>query len=147
MVVSNEIMDPSDFVLQICRSSRPNGQPKWLLSFIPDYPLLNFMLTTAIYLFVSKPRWICIIVEIFQLQNILTLLVLQISYRVFDLTNSLKVAFVPSKDNKRLLQNFIAGVTISVCLYCISSVLLFIPRPWVCHKISALFYLYFSIEI
>ncbi|XP_008797506.1 protein REDUCED WALL ACETYLATION 3 [Phoenix dactylifera] len=83
------------------RSNTPNGQPKWLLCFIPDYPLLNFLLTTTIYVFIS--------------------------YRIFDLTNSLKVAFVPSKDNKRLVHHFIAGAVISLCLYCISWVLLHMP--------------------
>ncbi|KAH7686023.1 O-acetyltransferase protein [Dioscorea alata] len=83
------------------RSSMPNGQPKWLLSLIPDYPLLNFMLTTALYLLMS--------------------------YRIFDLTNSLKAAFLPSKDNKRLAHNFIAGIVISLCLYVMSLALLQIP--------------------
>nr|QOD95092.1 reduced wall acetylation 1 [Dendrobium officinale] len=85
------------------RSGRPNGQPKWLLSIIPNYPLLNFMLTTIIYLFIS--------------------------YRIFELTNTLKTAFLPTKDNKRLLQNFLTGAAISICLYSISFILLQIPIP------------------
>ncbi|XP_020089113.1 protein REDUCED WALL ACETYLATION 1-like isoform X1 [Ananas comosus] len=84
------------------RSGMPNGQPKWLLCFIPNYPLLNFLLTTTIYVFISL--------------------------RIFELTNSLKTAFIPSKDNKRLFQNFIAGVMLSLSIYCISAVLLHIPR-------------------
>ncbi|KAM0944384.1 putative cas1p 10 TM acyl transferase domain-containing protein [Dioscorea sansibarensis] len=84
------------------RSGIPNGQPKWLLSFIPNYPLLNFLLTTTIYLLIS--------------------------YRIFELTSVLKVAFVPSKDNKRLWHNFLAGVAISFSLYFVSLILLQIPR-------------------
>uniref|UniRef100_A0A453A0V9 Cas1p 10 TM acyl transferase domain-containing protein n=1 Tax=Aegilops tauschii subsp. strangulata TaxID=200361 RepID=A0A453A0V9_AEGTS len=89
------------WLFSFCRSSVPNGQPKWLLSFIPGYPMLNFMLTTSIYLLLS--------------------------YRVFEITNVLRAAFIPSRDNNRLYQNFVAGVAISVCLYCCSLVLLKIP--------------------
>ncbi|PIA28046.1 hypothetical protein AQUCO_07300017v1, partial [Aquilegia coerulea] len=87
------------------RSGLPDGQPKWLLSFIPDYPLLNFMLTTSIYV--------------------------AISYRLFELTNTLKTAFVPSKDDKRLAHNIITAGAISIGLYSLSFVLLQIPKMMV----------------
>lgn len=80
------------------RSSVPDGQPKLLLSFIPNYPLLNFMLTTSVYVAVS--------------------------YRLFELTNTLKMAFVPSKDDKRLTYNILVAVASSLVLYSLSSMLL-----------------------
>ncbi|KAF8392704.1 hypothetical protein HHK36_023053 [Tetracentron sinense] len=84
------------------RSSVPDGQPKLLLSLIPDYPMLTFMLTTSIYI--------------------------AISYRFFELTNTLKTAFVPSKDNKRLMYNMIAAAVISAVLYSLSFI--FLQIPW-----------------
>lgn len=84
------------------RSGVADGQPKLLLSLIPNYPMLNFMLTTSIYVAVS--------------------------YRLFDLTNTLKNAFVPSKDNKRLLYNLVAAVLISGILYTLSFIFLRIPQ-------------------
>ncbi|KAG6419306.1 hypothetical protein SASPL_121522 [Salvia splendens] len=84
------------------RTNMPNGQPKWLLSFIPDNPLLNFLLTTSIYILIS--------------------------YRLFELTNTLKIAFIPTKDSQKLFQNCIAGAAIAACLYIISFILLQIPQ-------------------
>ncbi|CAN1281705.1 Protein REDUCED WALL ACETYLATION 2 [Linum perenne] len=84
------------------RSSIPDGQPKLLLSLIPDYPMLNFMLTSAIYVAVS--------------------------YRLFELTNTLKIAFVPSKDNKRLVYNIVTAAVVSSVLYTLSFVCLRLPQ-------------------
>ncbi|XP_026412382.1 protein REDUCED WALL ACETYLATION 4-like isoform X1 [Papaver somniferum] len=71
-----------------------DGEPKLVLSLIPDYPMLNFMLTTAIFV--------------------------AISYRLFQLTNTLKTAFIPSGDDKRLMHNIVAAGAISISLYTLS---------------------------
>eukprot|EP00270_Netrium_digitus_P010108 TRINITY_DN310_c0_g1_i1.p1 TRINITY_DN310_c0_g1~~TRINITY_DN310_c0_g1_i1.p1 ORF type:complete len:574 (-),score=144.45 TRINITY_DN310_c0_g1_i1:324-2045(-) len=73
------------------RTGIRNGQPAKLLCFITGYPLMNFALATAIYVFVSL--------------------------RLFELTNTLKTAFVPSKDNKRLGANIVAGAVLGLGLY------------------------------
>ncbi|XP_042492843.1 protein REDUCED WALL ACETYLATION 2-like isoform X2 [Macadamia integrifolia] len=83
------------------RSRVPDGQPHWLLSLIPNYPLLNFMLSTSIYIAVS--------------------------YRLFELTNTLKTAFVPSRDDKRLMYNMITAAVLASALYSLSFVLLLAP--------------------
>ncbi|GMN55108.1 hypothetical protein TIFTF001_024231 [Ficus carica] len=89
------------YSLTLFASGVPDGQPKLLLSLIPQYPLLNFMLTTAVYV--------------------------AISYRIFNLTNTLKMAFVPSKDDKRLVFNLVMAVAISCVLYSLSFVFLYVP--------------------
>ncbi|PKA62999.1 hypothetical protein AXF42_Ash007795 [Apostasia shenzhenica] len=86
----------------IClRSGGPDEQPYMLLSLLPNFPMLNFMLTSAIYITVAR--------------------------RIFQLTNKLKMEFIPSRDNKRLLYNIIAAAIISIILYCLSLVLLHLP--------------------
>lgn len=58
----------------------PNGQPKLLLNlFLPGYPLVNFAICTAVYVFVS--------------------------HRLFMLTNALKNVAIPGKDMGLLWRN------------------------------------------
>ena len=63
-----------------CTAGVPNGQPKLLLNlFLPGYPLVNFAVCTAVYVFVS--------------------------YRLFFLTNALKNVAIPGKEMGLLWRN------------------------------------------
>ncbi|EOY27786.1 O-acetyltransferase family protein isoform 5 [Theobroma cacao] len=111
----------------------PNGQPKWLLSLVPEYPLLNFMLTTAIYILVNIFSTLPCSANSFDYIHLFIFLSsclasLQISHRLFELTNTLKSVFIPTKENRRLLYNFVAGIAISLILYCTALILLQIPH-------------------
>lgn len=53
---------------------------------------------------------------------------LQVTYRLFELTNTLKIAFVPSKDDKRLLHNLITAAIIFGVLYSLSYIFLRVPQ-------------------
>ncbi|XP_072975885.1 protein REDUCED WALL ACETYLATION 1-like [Typha angustifolia] len=86
----------------LLRSGGPDKQPRRLLSVIPNYPMLNFLLTTAIYITVA--------------------------HRIFALTNKLKMVFLPSRDDKRLVYNIITGTIVSLTLYSLSLALLNLPK-------------------
>lgn len=75
----------------------PNGQPKGLLTLVPGYPWLNFLLFTTIYIWVSL--------------------------RIFDLTNTIKVALLPSKDDRRLYRNIILIVLTWLPVYALGKML------------------------
>ncbi|TYK02964.1 protein REDUCED WALL ACETYLATION 2 [Cucumis melo var. makuwa] len=75
-------------------SNAPDAQPKKLLIIIPNYPLLNFMFTSIVFM--------------------------TISYRLAELTNTFKMAFVPNRDNKRIMHNIITAAAIMGILYSLS---------------------------
>lgn len=136
-------------VLCSCRSGVPDGQPKFLLSLIPEYPLLNFMLTTSIYVAVSFSFAFLFYMnstslggEIDREIDQLTYCSLQVSYRFFQLTNTLKSTFIPSKDIKRLGYNMVAAIVLATCLYTLSFVLLRIPPMMVkcCYFLIMLYF-------
>jgi len=68
-------------------SKVPNSQPIYLLSLLPGYPLMNFSVVTALYIFLS--------------------------HRLFLLTATLRDAVVPHDNDSQLRQNgltLVAGV-------------------------------------
>eukprot|EP00798_Chlamydomonas_sp_ICE-L_P018174 gene18174-24606_t len=72
-------------------SDIPDGQPKSVLSLAPGYPLINFALCTAAYIFVS--------------------------HRLFELTNTLKNAAVPHSNNRLLARNVILLAGVGIMFY------------------------------
>jgi len=80
-------------------TSVPNGQPGLLLGLLPeDYPVLNFMLCTAIYVGISQ--------------------------RIFTLTNDLKIACVPNANNRLLTLHAYFALAWFVCMGIFGSLLL-----------------------
>lgn len=55
-------------------------------------------------------------------------LFLQISCRLFELTNTLKSVFIPTKNDRQLLYNFLAGAASFACLYFIAFMVVQIPQ-------------------
>ncbi|KAL0388907.1 UNVERIFIED_CONTAM: protein REDUCED WALL ACETYLATION 2 [Sesamum radiatum] len=55
----------------------------------------------------------------------------KVSYRLFELTNTLKSTFVPTKDNKRLGHNLAAAVVIAGILYILAVILVKVPQVMV----------------
>jgi hypothetical protein len=79
-------------------SAGPNTNPKRLLRILPEgYPLLNFFLVSCFYVYFS--------------------------YRVFQISGTLKRCVVPSKDNARLKRNVITCVISGAALYFLALVL------------------------
>lgn len=74
-----------------------DGQPKYLLSLLPGYPMLNFALVTGLYVFVSN--------------------------RLFHLTNELKDRIVPHDDNRCLARNIIQMLLLGAFVFGIGWVL------------------------
>lgn len=52
----------------------------------------------------------------------------QVAHRVFGLTNKLKMVFIPSGDDKRVMYNIVVAAIVSVTLYAFSLVLLNLPK-------------------
>jgi len=87
------------------KTTIPDGQPKALLSLVPGYPLLNFAVCTAAYVFIS--------------------------HRLFELTNTLKNSAVPHHDNRLLFRNVVLLLVVGAALYMASYGLMaaFVMRP------------------
>jgi hypothetical protein len=78
--MGSAVRPPTQSCASASAAGVPNGQPKLLLNlFLPGYPLVNFALCTAVYVFVS--------------------------YRLFFLTNALKNVAIPGKEMGLLWRN------------------------------------------
>jgi hypothetical protein len=94
------VRPPIQSCASACAAGVPNGQPKLLLNlFLPGYPLVNFAVCTAVYVFVS--------------------------YRLFFLTNALKNVAIPGKEMGLLWRNgaiMAAAAAVSIlCMCCNTS--------------------------